>query len=550
VKTGSSFGSQAQLRALRHLSPIWLVPIIAALVGLWLLYVSLTNQGPLITLYIKDADGIVAGKTMIKALSVDVGTVQSVKMSKDLSHVILTARMAVDTEQMLKQDSQFWVVKPRVGRQGISGLNTLLSGAYIELLPGKAERAAESFKVLDEPPLARAEERGIKVMLYSENNRGLVASDPVIYRGFTVGRVETARFSIEHRRLEYQLFIHAPYDALVTSNVRFWTNNGMRISASSEGISLETGTLESLLRGGVTFDVPEGWPLGRKVKSGEVFNLYADEESSHTQEFLYHQDYVLKFGESIRGLNVGAPVEYLGVRVGTVLQVPFMPDNQVLMEQAPRDVAVLVRLEPGRINGIDSEVALRRMVQVLEDEVKRGLRASLRTGNLLTGGMVVELAYHPDPPRERNPGRFNDYPVLPTAKGGLYNLEQQSLAVLRKINELPVEQTLTKLDDLLSQSRQSVAAIGQLSQTLNRLAGQPATQQLPDETLKAMQQLQQTLAGFSAEAPAYQQLNQTIDNLNRLLNELKPVARTLSEQPNALIFSPNPGQDPQPRRAQ
>lgn len=548
MKTGSSFGSQAQLRAIRNMSPIWLVPIIAALVGLWLLFVSFTNQGPLITLYIKDADGIVAGKTMIKALSVDVGTVQTVKMSKDLSHVILTARMAVDTEDMLKQDSQFWVVKPRVGRQGVSGLGTLLSGAYIELMPGKADKRQDSFKVLDEPPLTRAEEQGIKVMLYSEKNRGLVASDPVIYRGFTVGRVEKASFSIEQRRLEYQLFIHAPYDALVTSNVRFWTNNGMRISASSEGISLETGTLESLLRGGVTFDVPEGWPLGHKVKSGDVFNLYADEESSRTQEFQYHKDYVLKFGESIRGLNIGAPVEFLGVRVGTVLQVPFLPDNQVLMDHAPRDVAVLIRLEPGRLNGIDSEAALQRMVQVLEGEVRRGLRARLRTGNLITGGMVVELAYHPEQPLGPTQ-TYGEYPVLPTAKGGLYNLEQQSLAVLQKINDLPVEQTLAKLDDLLSQSRQSVAVIGQLSQTLNQLANQPATQQLPDETLKAMQQLQQTLAGFSAEAPAYQQLNQTIDNLNRLLNELKPVARTLSEQPNALIFAPNPGQDPQPRRA-
>lgn len=209
---------------------------------------------------------------------------------------------------------------------------------------------------------------------------------------------------------------------------------------------------------------------------------------------------------------------------------------------------MLIRLEPGRLNGIDSEAALQRMVQVLEGEVRRGLRARLRTGNLITGGMVVELAYHPEQPLGPTQ-TYGEYPVLPTAKGGLYNLEQQSLAVLQKINDLPVEQTLAKLDDLLSQSRQSVAVIGQLSQTLNQLANQPATQQLPDETLKAMQQLQQTLAGFSAEAPAYQQLNQTIDNLNRLLNELKPVARTLSEQPNALIFAPNPGQDPQPRRA-
>ena len=141
----TSLANKAIIRRLRHVSPIWLVPIVAAFIGLWLIYVTLSNQGPLITLTMVNAEGIVAGKTMIKARSVEVGTVQTVRLSEDLTHVVVTARMAVDTDALLRDDSQLWVVKPRIERQGISGLGTLLSGSYIELLPGKSEKYRSRF---------------------------------------------------------------------------------------------------------------------------------------------------------------------------------------------------------------------------------------------------------------------------------------------------------------------------------------------------------------------------------------------------------------------
>ena len=159
---------QARIRNLRRISPIWLVPIVAAVIGLWLVYATLSNQGPLVTLTMSNAEGIEAGKTMIKARSVEVGMVQTVKLSEDLTHVIVTARMAVDTEDLLRQDSQLWVVKPRIERQGISGLSTLLSGSYIELLPGKSEKRRSRFSVLDAPPIAQADERGLRVRLTSQ----------------------------------------------------------------------------------------------------------------------------------------------------------------------------------------------------------------------------------------------------------------------------------------------------------------------------------------------------------------------------------------------
>ncbi|MBP8039953.1 MAG: MCE family protein, partial [Aeromonadaceae bacterium] len=211
---------QARIRNLRRISPIWLVPIVAAVIGLWLVYATLSNQGPLVTLTMSNAEGIEAGKTMIKARSVEVGMVQTVKLSEDLTHVIVTARMAVDTEDLLRQDSQLWVVKPRIERQGISGLSTLLSGSYIELLPGKKNKYRDKFDVMDTPPVAQPDEKGLRIRLISEQSRGLNIGDPVMYRGFSVGRVELSHFSTGSRQMEYQLFITAPYDGLVTNNVR------------------------------------------------------------------------------------------------------------------------------------------------------------------------------------------------------------------------------------------------------------------------------------------------------------------------------------------
>ena len=540
---------QARIRNLRHLSPIWLVPIVAALIGLWLVYATLSNQGPLVTLTMSNAEGIVAGKTMIKARSVEVGMVQTVRLSEDLTHVIVTARMAVDTEELLRQDSQWWVVKPRIERQGISGLSTLLSGSYIELLPGKSKKYREKFDVMDIPPIAQPDEKGLRVRLISEQSRGLNIGDPVMYRGFTVGRVEQSHFSTGSRQMEYQLFITAPYDGLVTNNVRFWMNGGVRFETSADGVKFETGTLENLIKGGISFDVPKGWGLGRPATRGQQFTLFADEASSSSRQYDRYLDYVLLFNDSVRGLSEGAPVEYRGIRIGTVLEVPFQLSDVELLGRNSGMIPVHIRIEQDRFDDEDGERALNQLSRDIEQQIRKGLRATLKTGSLLTGALYVDLSPVPDSPTAAGYGRFGEYHTIPTVSGGLARMEQQVNRLLNKFNELPLDETLGNLDAMLKESKQSFAAMRQLSDNMNKLATQPGAQQLPAELTKSMQELQKTLRSFSSDSPVYGDLNRSIESLNSLLRELKPAARKVNEKPNSLIFSQTPADDPLPRSA-
>jgi paraquat-inducible protein B len=541
--------AQAKIRNLRYISPIWLVPIVAALIGLWLVYVTLSNQGPLVTLTMIDAEGIVAGKTMIKSRSVEVGMVQTVKLSEDLSHVIITARMAVDTEELLRQDSQWWVVKPRIERQGISGLGTLLSGSYIELLPGKSKKYNEKFSVLDTAPVAQPDEKGLRVRLLSEHSRGLNIGDPVTYRGFTVGRVEQSHFSTGSRQMEYQLFITAPYDGLVTANVRFWMNGGVRFEASADGVKFDTGSLESIIKGGVSFDVPKGWELGKPAASGQQFTLFADESSSRTREYDRYLDYVLLFNDSVRGLSSGAPVEFRGIRIGTVMEVPFELSEVELLGKNSGLIPVHIRIEQDRFDQDGGSRALSQLSRDIEQQVRMGLRATLKTASLLTGALYVDFSPVSDSRPVAGYGKFGEYPTIPTVSGGLARIEQQANRLLTKFNDLPLDQTLSNLDAMLKESKQSFAAMRELSSNMNKLATQPGAQQLPAELTKAMQELQKTLSSFSSESPVYGDLNRSVESLNNLLRELKPAARKVNEKPNSLIFNQIQSDDPLPRSA-
>ena len=540
---------QARIRNLRRISPIWLVPIVAAVIGLWLVYATLSNQGPLVTLTMSNAEGIEAGKTMIKARSVEVGMVQTVKLSEDLTHVIVTARMAVDTEDLLRQDSQLWVVKPRIERQGISGLSTLLSGSYIELLPGKKNKYRDKFDVMDTPPVAQPDEKGLRIRLISEQSRGLNIGDPVMYRGFSVGRVELSHFSTGSRQMEYQLFITAPYDGLVTNNVRFWMNGGVRFETSADGMKFETGSLENLIKGGVSFDVPKGWGLGKPATSGQQFTLFTDESSSRSRQYDRYLDYVLLFNDSVRGLSADAPVEYRGIRIGTVLEVPFQLSDVELLGHNSGMIPVHIRIEQDRFDDEDGDRALSQLSRDIEQQIRKGLRATLKTGNLLTGSMYIDLSPVPDSPPAAGYGRFGEFHTIPTVSGGLARIEQQANKLLTKFNELPLDQTISNLDAMLKESKQSFAAMRELSTNMNKLATQPGAKQLPAELTKSMQELQKTLQSFSSDSPVYGDLNRSIESLNSLLRELNPAARKVNEKPNSLIFSQTPADDPLPRSA-
>lgn len=537
---------RAQRRVQSRLSPIWIVPLVAVLIGLWLVYDNYARRGPQVMLKMPTAEGIEAGSTLIKTRNVQVGRVESVRLSEDMTHTIVTARMSEDAERMLNEESRFWVVKPRIGREGISGLNTVLSGAYIQLQPGDSDEPQYRFQVLEQPPVAPPGAEGMRINLVSQVGNSLRVGDPVTYQGFTVGRVESAQFDPEEREMRHRLFIEAPYDVLITESTRFWSATGIDLRLDSEGFRVNIGSIETLLGGGVTFGIPEDVPMGAKASSDATYTLYADEESALQGTFNRYLEYVLLVDDTVRGLSRGSPVEYRGVRVGTVVNVPWrfsapQPDTRQRFA-----IPVLIRIEPQRLGSEDGKVDLEGWSERFERMFDYGLRATLKSGNLLTGALFVDLNFQDDT-EPYQAETFEGLPVFPSTSGGLAQIEQKVSSLLDKLNGLDIEPVLNKLDRNLSTSQATLEEVRVTAESLKALLEDPAMQAIPENMNASLREIRQTLQGVSPESPAYRELTETLESLEALLRELQPVARTLSEQPSALIFDRSGGPDPVPR---
>ncbi|WP_106476785.1 intermembrane transport protein PqiB [Phytohalomonas tamaricis] len=542
---------KAQRKPQRHISPIWLIPVIAALIGLWMIYQTLSTRGPEITLVMENAEGIEAGKTLIKARNVEVGRVDSVTLSDDASQAIVKARLDQGTDDLLHADTQFWVVKPRIGREGISGLNTVLSGPFIQLQPGNAEEEKLRFDVLEKPPVAPPNAEGLRLDLTSTNANSLNVGDPVVFHGFTVGRVEDTNFDPSDRLMHYRLFIYQPYRQLVTTNTRFWSASGVRFELTSEGMNLDLASLETLVSGGVTFGVPEDIPAGTPITDSDNmdFALYSDEESARQGSFSYYLRYVLLIDDTVRGLSAGAPVEYRGVRIGTVDTVAFninrLKDNSLTNFKIP----VLIRIEPQRMQAQVNAETIKQWQQRFDRWIDEGLCSSLKIGNFLTSQMFVDLSFQDSCPRPEI-AKFEDIPVFPSQAGSFAQIAQQVSSLLDKLNDLQIEPALNHLDATLQSSDQLLKELNTTTQQLNAVLADPDTRGLPEDVKGTLNAIQDTLQSYSSDAPAYGELTSTLKQLEQLIRNLQPAARTISDKPNALIFNRGEINDPQPRAHQ
>ncbi|APE29484.1 mammalian cell entry protein [Halomonas aestuarii] len=530
-----------------RLSPIWIVPIVAILIGAWLVYDNYRSRGPQITLVTDSAEGIEAGSTLIKTRNVEVGRVERVHLSEDLSRAVITARMSPDTDDMLVEDSRFWVVRPRIGREGISGLGTVLSGAYIQLEPGQSEIDAREFEVSDQPPVSPAGTEGLRINLVSQLGNSPSVGDPVTYQGLIVGRVEEASFDGGTRRMHHRIFIESPYHDLVTDSTRFWAASGFDLRLDSEGFRVNIDSLETLLGGGVTFGVPEDLPRGQPVEADSTFNLYPDEESARQGTFSRYLEYVLLVEDTVRGLSRGAPVEFRGVRVGTVAAVPW---NFTAPQPDSRDnfsIPVLIRIEPQRL-GIDAEEL---DIEAWRERFQRlfglGLKASLKSGNLLTGALFVDLNFQRDEAEDYRAETFAERTVLPTTSSGFAQIETQVTALLDKLNGLEIEPLLEGLDRNLAASQDTFGEVQALTASVRELVEDPGMRDLPGNLNATLEELRATLEGVSPESRAYRDVTTTLQQLERLLRDLQPTARTLRDNPSALLFDRLDAEDPLPR---
>jgi paraquat-inducible protein B len=522
-----------------RVSVVWIIPILAAVIALGIAVQRLMNEGPTVTLTFRAAEGIAAGKSFVKYKDVTVGTVTAVQLSQDYARVVVKAKMEKYAAGLLVEDTQFWVVAPRITLAGVSGLGTLLSGNYIGVQPGKSPHGRRNFIGLDLPP-AIPDRPGRQFVLRTSNLGSLMIGAPVYYRNLNVGAVMGYALAADGRTIDIQVFVDAPYDRWVTSSARFWNASGIDVSVGAEGVKVQTESLIAVLAGGVAFDTPEYLRAGAPVPANTAFTLYPNRELALIQPELLERHYAVLFDESVRGLSVGAPVTFLGLTVGnvTAIDLAFNPQTLVFRPRAvftfypQRVLGRVTASERARAESMatQSQTAraelLRRMVE------EKGLRGELKTGNLLTGELYIAFGYHANAPKPKKIDWNADPLELPVAPGGFGALQEKLGSILTKLDRMP-------LDTIGDEARDVLATLNTTLKDASTLLGRVNTDLVPEST-KTLQDLHRAIANadralLSKDSGNPQELHQTLQELAEAARSVRVLADYLERHPAALI---------------
>jgi paraquat-inducible protein B len=427
---GPQAPGQAPIKTGRSVSLVWIVPIVAVLVGISLVVHSILQEGPTITVTFKTGDGLTANKTEVKYRNVIIGQVSDVELSNDQKSVNATIKLAKQAESFTREDSQFWVVRPRIGAGGVSGIDTLLSGDYIGADIGQANGRAKNFKGLENPPAITYGEPGKRFTLHTQDLGSLDIGSPVYYRKIPVGQVVAYGLDPDGKGVNIDLFIHAPNDQYVTENTRFWNASGIDVSVGANGFAVKTESLSSMLVGGIAFRAPEYSPNDKPAAEEYAYELFEDQQSALAPPNGKPQFLALRFDQAMRGLKVDAPVEFLGMEIGKVVSVNLDFDAQ--KRTFPVNVGIVIY--PQRLGQAHTKMikALNHdpndeaaSVRMIGSFIENGLRAQARTGNLLTGQLYISLDFYPK--TEKVAFDPNARPVMiPTLPGSLEQLQENS----------------------------------------------------------------------------------------------------------------------------
>ena len=535
-----SVPEEALIKPIRTVSKIWLVPIIAFFIGLWMVYYQWNNQGPLITIKFKTATGLEAGKTKIKTRNVNIGLVKNIELSDDLSGVLVTARMDKNAASILHSDNQFWIVSPRVSLSGVSGLGTILSGPYINMAPGSEPQMSEKFVALEAPPVTPAGTPGLHVTLNSQSEFAYKKGDHVIYKGIKVGEFEDIFFNFEERIVYYNTFIEAPYHKLITTNTKFWDISGIKMKLGASGIQMSTGSLETLLTNGVTFGIPEGMPVGEHITERSFFDVHPNYDSASEERFKLSAKYIILVKDTIRGLQVGAPVEYRGLVIGKVLAINSLENNHDSILEQGYGIPVIISIQPGRVQQPDNAVGLEFIRKQTSLWIERGLRATLKTGNLLTGALFVDLQHYPDAPLIETQ-RLQGYEVVPTISGEFTEITTKVTAILDNINDIELKAISDNANNMLSQIAQAAQTLQSTASTTDLLLKTVHEDKVSSALTDTLANLSNLSKDFSADSETYKELNHTMQSLQSTLKELQPLLLQLNSSPNSLIFTDSSG---------
>lgn len=517
-------------------SLVWLIPIVAALVGITLVARILMERGPEIVLTFRTAEGLEAGKTAVKYKDVQIGTVQTIRLANDRSHVRVLVQLRKEASAFTAKDTRFWVVRPRLDTSGISGLGTLLSGAYIGADAGTSEDTAGEFTGLEVPPIVTRDASGRQFMLHARDIGSLDIGSPVYFRRVKVGQVAAFELDGDGRGVTMRVFVNAPYDKFVGVNTRFWHASGFDVELGAGGLKVRTQSLVTVLLGGIAFQSPDD-VSGPVAQENAAFTLASDEVMAMKEPDGPSQTFLLYFNQSLRGLSPGAPVDFRGVVIGEVKSIGVEFD---VGERAFR-MPVVVQIYPDRLRRRVAAAAATgapsssRFAQATPEErwnflIGKGLRAQLRTGNLLTGQVYVAMDFFPEAAKVKFDSRQS--PIeFPTVPNSLDELQSQVTDIMRKVNKVPFDELSADLRKTLASMNRTLGSTEQLAKTLNN--------DVSPEMAAAMRDVRRTLNSaektISDDSPLQQDLRQTLQEVTRAAGSLRVLTDYLERHPESLI---------------
>ncbi|OSM01696.1 intermembrane transport protein PqiB [Magnetofaba australis] len=543
--------AQAQTRKKRGLSLVWILPLTAALVVGWLALDAWLSRGPEILITFKNAQGLVAGKTPIKYKQVQMGVVEKVTLAEDLSQVTVTARMRKQVAGHLTSGARFWVVRPQLSIKEVSGLDTLVSGVYIAMAPGKGD-LTRRFTAQEKAPAIAPDQPGRSFTLTTPDLGSLQVGSPVYYRGLDVGQVVDYQLNQQRTGVNVRIYVNAPHHYRVRKNSRFWNVSGINVSVGADGMRVNTQSLQSLLAGGVAFDAPEtSLDDSAPAEAERVFRLYANRDQIEERAYDLKVHAVAYFDGSVRGLKVGAPVEFRGIRVGRVVDIRLDYDK----ESGRFHIPVLLEIEPERLADREHLPADRNLI--LKQMVAQGLRAQLISGNLLTGQLLVDLDMRPET-AVRLSGLQSRYLEMPTLPSEFAEITESVRTLLNQFKQLPIAeigqealQTAKGVNKLVNDPNlQGIAkslndTLASWSAVAKAFEGKadPVSQEIlaaSKEVTGTLKQVTATLATVEdlvAPDSALQfQLVETLKQLSEAARAARSLATTLDRNPQSLLF--------------
>ncbi len=525
---------EARVRPRRWFAWVWVVPTVAAGLVVWLAWRSLADRGPSITIAFKGAEGLQAGQTKIQHRDVDVGTVESLELTPDMSRVIVHARMTRQAVPYLTEKTRFYIVAPHVGFGGISGLSTIVSGTYIEMYPGKGGEPQRHFVALDEPPILPPDTRGRQFTLESPDLGSLTRGSPISYKGVSVGEVEGYTLAQDGTHVTVTAFIRAPWDDFVHPETRFWNAGGVDLTFGAHGFRVRANSWEQLLSGGIAFETPESVLTAAPSPAGADFKLYENRafalRTPRGQEVVY----VAQFQGNQRGVMPGVPVELEGNEVGEVKEAHLKYDER----RHTLLTYVSLGVDPERVKiegmkrpvGADVRATLDTWIKTLVDH---GLRAQVSSLSFLTGQKFIALDMAPDAP-PAHVRKLDDAEELPTTSSGdLLEIMQSMRGILSNLNHATsgpqlghalrsLDDTLTRLDDITRDVEPDVKTlVKSLRDTANAAQG----------TLSAVQ----SMIGNNANNPANTDLPKVMRELAEAARSVRVLADYLDRHPESLL---------------